>query len=945
MGTSRPLPHWIFLILLLAVLFVATGLRLYQLPERPLGLHYDEAANGILAGEIARDLKRPVFIASYTGKEVLFFYWAALWMKIVGISPLALRAAAASIGVATVGATVWAVYELVRHRSDARWTALIAAAGLAVSFWHLVLSRYGFRAVTQPLLQALTVAALWRGLRPARREDAALVQAGWIALGGLFFGLTAYTYLAARAFPLPIAAALTTLVLVDSGRRRERLGQSVLFVAVAALVLAPLAHYWLTHPGSFVTRARQVAADNWTEVQQGLVACLRMFFLEGDPYIRFNVPGRPLFGPTLAALFLVGLGVAIWGSVRLLRPPAGQGRALPLASSVFLLVFLPVMLLPSALATDEITPSNLRTAGLLPFVYVFPALGLSFLQDLLHRLSARQIQNGADYLLPTACLLLLGTGAVRVAPVYLTWASSPALYYAADGDLADAAEYLNQADFSSVIPYVASRHYRHPTVAFLAEDYEAVRWLAGGRTLVFPSDERAVLIFPRSASEDLGWVRATLPEGALVAAPAGPDGAAAFHVYRSEIAEAPTPVEPRSINLGGVTRFLGYTITNQPRSGESVDIALWWRVTGPPEQGDFRPVARLGDRWGAIWGTRQPLHYPSEQWKDGELIVDHLSIPIAPGAPPGDYVVRFGFYAPSADIRLPVLDDSGAYAGLYVDLPVHVARAATAPPISRLDISNRLDAAARDLTLLGASLERTTVRPGEPLRATLFWQAGESAPPPYELSLRLGETLLYRGDPVHDTYPFDRWEPGEVVVDRYAPRLPLDVAAGQYPLSLQIGDVRALQIGQITVEETERSFEAPNIEHSVGATLSHRVELLGYDLSSDSVAPGETVKLTLIWRALAEMMSDYTVFTHLLAPDGSMVGQQDQQPVGGSYPTSIWAPGEVVTDVYDIPVDPSAAPGEHHLEVGMYIAETGTRLSIEGDADNAVTLQTISVTE
>nr|HID14185.1 hypothetical protein [Anaerolineae bacterium] len=158
-------PRWPVVAALLLVLLVAAGLRLYRLPELPLGLHYDEAANGILASEIARGIKLPVFIPSYTGKEVLFFYWAALWMKLLGVTGLALRLSAAWTGLATVAATVWAVRELLHGQRDADWVALFTAAFLATSFWHLSLSRYGFRAVTQPLLQALTVGALWRGLR------------------------------------------------------------------------------------------------------------------------------------------------------------------------------------------------------------------------------------------------------------------------------------------------------------------------------------------------------------------------------------------------------------------------------------------------------------------------------------------------------------------------------------------------------------------------------------------------------------------------------------------------------------------------------------------------------------------------------------------------------------------------------------------------------------
>ena len=58
------------------VLLGAAMLRLPLLTAAPPGLHSDEAANGILAAEIGWEGKRPIFISSYTGKEVLFFYLA-----------------------------------------------------------------------------------------------------------------------------------------------------------------------------------------------------------------------------------------------------------------------------------------------------------------------------------------------------------------------------------------------------------------------------------------------------------------------------------------------------------------------------------------------------------------------------------------------------------------------------------------------------------------------------------------------------------------------------------------------------------------------------------------------------------------------------------------------------------------------------------------------------
>jgi hypothetical protein len=92
------------------------------------------------------------------------------------------------------------------------------------------------------------------------------------------------------------------------------------------------------------------------------------------------------------------------------------------------------------------------------------------------------------------------------------------------------------------------------------------------------------------------------------------------------------------------------------------------------------------------------------------------------------------------------------------------------------------------------------------------------------------------------------------------------------------------------------------------------------------------------------MDESYTVFTHLLAPDGSLTGQRDNPPAGGTYPTNLWLAGEVVADVYEIPIRADAAPGAHRLAVGMYVAETGARLPIDETSDDAVLLQEVTVT-
>ena len=76
------------------------------------------------------------------------------------------------------------------------------------------------------------------------------------------------------------------------------------------------------------------------------------------------------------------------------------------------------------------------------------------------------------------------------------------------------------------------------------------------------------------------------------------------------------------------------------------------------------------------------------------------------------------------------------------------------------------------------------------------------------------------------------------------------------------------------------------------------------------------------------MEKSYTVFTHLLDAHSQLWGQKDNLPFNGNYPTTDWWEGEVVVDEYEIPVRTDAPAGEYRIEIGMYDATTGERLSV-----------------
>jgi len=681
----------------------------------------------------------------------------------------------------------------------------------------------------------------------------------------------------------------------------------------------------------------QVAAGSWAEAWQGFQACLKMFFVRGDPYVRFNLPARPLFDPLTAVLFLFGL---ISSVVRWPRPNQGLGSrvALPVAARVLLLSTIPLMLLPSALATEAITPSNLRAVGLLPFVYVFPALALANLASLL-----RSVPQLKRFRLPPATLqlslavLVLALLAPTTARLYFRdWAPSTALYEAADGGLVDIAATLNQIDLADTTPYVTSIHYRHPTLAFLARDYPRIKWLTGGETLVFPGSGEGLLFIPRSAAGGQEWIEDRLRAGALPS-PNGPDGQPAFSVYPVSAAGAPAPSQALEANFGNVLTLLGYDVLGAPRSGQTVDLIVTWRVDAQPQAGDLLPAVRLTDPWGSMWAEARPFHYPAEQWTPGEVILDHLSLPAAPGAPPGSYQVWLNFFATSTGSSTPVLDAQGNYAGTAIPMPVTLEPAVTPPDPGALSIRHQTEVdSGTGLVLLGYNLDRTAIRSGEPLYLTLFWQASRTPQADLTIRLQLGEATLYQGRPVHGTYPTDQWPGGAVVVDRYDPRVERDTAAGTHSLSLSLVDesgqvvLDSIPLGEVTVEATKRVFEPPPMAYPAGLSLGQQVKLLGYDLEPGSLAAGGPVRVTLYWQALKEMDTSYTVFVHLLGPDDAIVAQHDGVPAGGSYPTTLWVTGEVVADPHSLDLPAALAAEEYTLEIGMYVAETGTRLSIPG---------------
>jgi hypothetical protein len=238
----------------------------------------------------------------------------------------------------------------------------------------------------------------------------------------------------------------------------------------------------------------------------------------------------------------------------------------------------------------------------------------------------------------------------------------------------------------------------------------------------------------------------------------------------------------------------------------------------------------------------------------------------------------------------------------------------------------------------------------------LYWQAisspllkggGQGAA---RLSLNDGTNSIFSDFPLMNSVgPLESWQPGQVRRAIYhvptSPRLTGEKAQVSVALVTAGGEVEAeTTLAPIVLETRPRQFEAPTIATATEIAFgnSPQLKLIGYNLATTSLSPGDTLSVTLFWQAVAEMRTDYTIFVQLLNSSGQVAAQIDAPPLAGAAPTTTWLPGEILTDPYTLSLPADLPTGDYHLITGLYNAATAERLPIAG-GDNFVVLSQITV--
>ena len=245
------------------------------------------------------------------------------------------------------------------------------------------------------------------------------------------------------------------------------------------------------------------------------------------------------------------------------------------------------------------------------------------------------------------------------------------------------------------------------------------------------------------------------------------------------------------------------------------------------------------------------------------------------------------------------------------------------------------------VTLLGYQVDRQEVRPGEEMWVTLCWRSDTKPETDYFLFVQLlvdNDLIAAQKDTYHGlgSFPTSLWPSGATFCERYPLRVADTVPAPGRGI-LSIGLYRPS--GERLQAHTEDGqpigdnvrFAGPEVAFPEGGrTLNydfgHKVTLVDYSLDGTAVAPGNTLTITLSWRATEPIATDYAATVQILDEQGAKIGQSDIR-----LPTSTWERGITVTDRRRIAISKDAPAGIYHIKVAVYEPITVRNLLVYQD--------------
>jgi hypothetical protein len=164
--------------------------------------------------------------------------------------------------------------------------------------------------------------------------------------------------------------------------------------------------------------------------------------------------------------------------------------------------------------------------------------------------------------------------------------------------------------------------------------------------------------------------------------------------------------------------------------------------------------------------------FRTSQWRAGEIVRGQYSIPIPVTAKPG-----------TANLRVTLSDSSALDLAPFTIEKTD--RVFTPPAAQFAQAANFGDL----IFLAGYDLSATTVKAGDTLQVTLYWQARDRMDKPYTVFVHLlgsdGKPIAQKdAEPQNGARPTTGWIANEYVADQYQLEIKPNTAPGQYPIEI-----------------------------------------------------------------------------------------------------------------------------------------------------------------
>lgn len=387
-----------------ALIFIGGFLRFFNNTQNPGSLNIDEVSYGYSAYSILKTghdengVFMPLIFKSIGDyKNPLLIYSLVPSIALFGLNEFSVRFTTALIGTLTI----LAFFLLVRSLTNDKKIALIAAAFLAISAWHIYYSRFASDHVMGLLLIILGMYFFQKMLIGGKL---------WSVFSALMFILSMYAYHSQRLF-VPI---LILILLIIYRKQLKQIRNSLLiFTMICLILIVPL--IYLSIFGAANSRAAMVFLTQDIDYTRYVILdhisrpgeIFLLFFFWAKRYLNYFQPNFLFFNGLnmtisgtlgLGVLYLYELLLLILGVIELIRNKF-KNRGI-----IFLWILLGIF--PASLTNNE--QNSGRSLIILPMLLIIISYGLVRFFRLINLIKNRYLKISfiCGYLLFVGILLI-----------------------------------------------------------------------------------------------------------------------------------------------------------------------------------------------------------------------------------------------------------------------------------------------------------------------------------------------------------------------------------------------------------------------------------------------------------------------------------------------------------------------------------------------------------